>query len=89
MKQLTDFSIAAEEMLAAYGNCGSPRQQEAANALAQCIRVMNAYRATPAIIHAANEIYASDDIELDDDATTSPAEDGSGCWVSAWVWVPS
>lgn len=29
-----------------------------------------------------------DELEIDDfNVKTSPAEDGSGCWVAAWVWV--
>ena len=38
MKQIHDFVAAASEMIAAYGNCGSPRQQQAADALAACIK---------------------------------------------------
>ena len=37
------------------------------------------------VIDAAREEYASDDVEIDDDAVCSMAE--SGAWVSAWVWV--
>ena len=40
---------------------------------------------------AARNMYASDDLELDDDDTpiVSRPEDGSGAWVAAWVWVGS
>ena len=33
----------------------------------------------------ANEIYANDDIEIDDDPIYSPND--TGCWVGAWVFV--
>jgi hypothetical protein len=29
-----------------------------------------------------------DDLELDEAVVVSPADDGSGAWVRAWVWVP-
>ena len=29
----------------------------------------------------------TDDLELDEDVKVSVAEDGSGAWVRAWVWV--
>lgn len=38
-------------------------------------------------IELARAVYADGDINIDDDAEISEAEDGSGCWVSAWVWV--
>lgn len=37
-------------------------------------------------IEAARDEYGSDDIEIDDDAGTSSADDGT--WVQAWVWLP-
>jgi len=46
--------------------------------------------ADPRDLEAARRIYAEgseDRIEIDDGALTSDAGDGSGCWVSAWVWV--
>lgn len=33
------------------------------------------------------EWRATDEIEIDDDAGTSPGDD-AGTWVQAWVWVP-
>jgi hypothetical protein len=36
---------------------------------------------------AARAIHESDDVEIDNDAETSEAEDGTGSWVQAWVWV--
>lgn len=33
----------------------------------------------------ASQRYASDDVEIDDDARASRADDG--LWVSAWVWL--
>jgi hypothetical protein len=38
----------------------------------------------------AREAWASDDLEIDEDAKVSHAEDTtgpSGAWVAAWVWV--
>jgi hypothetical protein len=42
--------------------------------------------ATPELIQRATEMYGSDDIEIDDDASVSEATNGA--WVQAWVWVP-
>lgn len=40
------------------------------------------------IAHARN-LYASHRIQIDDDATACPTEDGTGGnWVQAWIWVP-
>jgi hypothetical protein len=39
--------------------------------------------ASDALLKAARDAYQSDDIEIDDDAGTSPHDEG--CWVSAWV----
>ena len=37
------------------------------------------------LIQAARDNYANDDIEIDDDARFSLADEGT--WVAAWVWV--
>jgi len=37
---------------------------------------------------AAEDIYGSDDIEVDADARFSPNDQG-GCWVQGWLWVRS
>lgn len=42
-------------------------------------------RASPAEIEAARNAYADDDLEIDDDAAVSRADDGY--WVGAWVWI--
>jgi hypothetical protein len=39
-----------------------------------------------ALDRVMNEFNATDEIEIDDDAGTSPSDDGT--WVQAWVWVP-
>lgn len=39
------------------------------------------------LIDRARELYANDDLEIDDDAVISASDDG--CWVQAWVWVPT
>ena len=41
--------------------------------------------ARPGEIGKARALYQEDDIEIDDDALVSRAEDGF--WVQAWVWV--
>ena len=42
--------------------------------------------ATAMHIARARTLYGTDDIEMDDNATLSVADDG--VWVSAWVWLP-
>lgn len=42
------------------------------------------------LIQMAQDEYASNEIEIDDDAKTSRGEDQTGeigAWVAAWVWV--
>jgi hypothetical protein len=39
------------------------------------------------IISAARGKYGDDNIEIDDDAEMSEAEDGT--WVTEWVWIAS
>jgi hypothetical protein len=49
-----------------------------------CLR----FKATPEEVERARDKYAlgsSDNIEIDDDAQTSPTDDGT--WVQAWVWL--
>ncbi len=41
------------------------------------------------LIQEARQMYQCDDLEIDLDAKVSRAEDGSGAWVQAWVWVPA
>lgn len=41
--------------------------------------------ASPSLRADAEAEYGSDDIEIDDDASTSPTDDG--VWVSAWVYL--
>ena len=36
-------------------------------------------------IAVARELYATDDVEIDDEPALSHANDGA--WVAAWVWV--
>jgi hypothetical protein len=38
------------------------------------------------ILQTARDLYACDDIQIDDGAALS--ETDSGTWVAAWVWVP-
>ena len=46
--------------------------------------------ATREEVERARAIYQTDEIEIDDDAKTSQAEDNpdGGKWVAAWVWLP-
>lgn len=46
-------------------------------------------RATAREIARARAEYQDIDIEIDDDAKVSRAEDGSGAWVAAWAWLPT
>lgn len=39
------------------------------------------------LIEQARAQYASDDLEIDDDAKVSPTGDGTGHWVQAWVYI--
>ena len=39
------------------------------------------------LIDEARDIYACDDIEIDDNAQVNPTGDGTGHWVQAWVYV--
>jgi hypothetical protein len=39
-------------------------------------------------VQRAKDSYESDDIEIDEEPSTSLADDRSGIWVRAWVWVP-
>lgn len=41
--------------------------------------------ADAAEIEAARDAYQDDDLEIDDDALVSHADEGY--WVSAWVWI--
>lgn len=43
--------------------------------------------ATPEQIDRARKLHCSDDINVDDDAVVSVADEG--VWVQAWVWVPN
>lgn len=42
--------------------------------------------ASPAELGRARGRYGSDDVEIDDGAHVSEADDG--VWVQAWVWLP-
>jgi hypothetical protein len=48
---------------------------------------VRAHTATEAEREAASGEHGCDEIEIDDCASASRAEDRSGYWVSAWVWV--
>lgn len=44
-----------------------------------------ANKATDDEIRQARELYGSDEIEIDDNAAASRADEG--IWVAAWVWL--
>lgn len=44
-------------------------------------------KATPEQIDQARDIHQSNDVEINDDAGVSEAD--NGFWVQAWVWVPT
>jgi len=46
-------------------------------------------RAAPDEIAQARDIYADDNLEIDDDARVSRPGADNGVWVAAWVWVPA
>lgn len=56
---------------------------------ALCERINTLEKATELEIEMARGQYADDECEIDDDAMTSRAEDGTGTWISAWVWTPT
>jgi hypothetical protein len=39
------------------------------------------------LIEQARAQYASDDLEIDDNAQVNPTADGTGHWVQAWVYI--
>ncbi len=39
------------------------------------------------LIEKAREQWATDDIEIDDNAQVIPTADGTGHWVQAWVYI--
>lgn len=55
--------------------------------ITQEIELPTEERASPEEIEAARNAYSDDDLEIDDDAAVSRADDG--VWVSAWVFVPN
>lgn len=60
-----------------------PEVDEAVEAMSKAAALV----AEPGLREKAHDLYASDDVEIDDEGVgTSPAEGGT--WVQAWVWVP-
>lgn len=51
----------------------------------ELMRKIAAAEADQEEIDLARNEYGSDEVEIDDDATTSRSDDGT--WVSAWVWL--
>lgn len=64
----------------------SPLADDAKRTIAIAILTSAAdHMADPALRDAAHEAYGTDEVEIDDEAATSPADDGT--WVAAWVWM--
>lgn len=51
------------------------------------LKVTHEFHASLAERAAARRLYESEDIQIDGDACSSPAD--VGAWVQAWVWVPA
>lgn len=70
-------------------NAGALEPMDAAEVNRLCERViMSPQQASPKLLEVARENYAApsdDDIEIDDDAATSEADEGT--WVMAWCYV--
>lgn len=49
------------------------------------VATIREYEATPDLIERARSEHGTDEVEIDDDASTSPSDEGT--WVSAWVWL--
>jgi len=41
------------------------------------------------LVETARVLYQNDECQIDDNARSSEADDDSGIWVQAWVWVPN
>jgi hypothetical protein len=81
-------------VLAALIADGKPRIFGVPNERAVCVIELQAtlaksatFAATGEQLEAARALHEGDEINIDDDAMTSPAP-GEGYWVQAWVWVP-
>ena len=51
-----------------------------------CVAAFATNRATSRVVQAANDMYASDLVEIDPETVVSESDEGA--WVMAWVWVP-
>lgn len=59
--------------------------QEGWDKALEAIAELDEHKATPEEIAAARDAYATDELEIDDDAMTSRGDNGH--WVQAWVWM--
>lgn len=89
---MSNLYDAAKEVLANWerGDLAAPVTGELAVAISALTKAVKAHEeafATNEEIQWANELFGSDVVNIDGDATTSRSGDGEGCWVSAWVWV--
>lgn len=90
MKTVTDLVAAANAMLKASGNNLAAQPVPFQKAYAGLLKAVddatgeNAW-ATHAERIRAVEVYATDEVEIDDKAMVSRADEG--LWVAAWVWL--
>lgn len=91
MQLLHDIAAAYEEIKAAQGNCGSVRIYDAHARMVELLEKAKRLAATPEEIERARDEYATDDLEIDDDAIASRMDESqggdNGTWVNAWVWI--
>lgn len=78
---LEKVAAALQSAHAFFGGADTAQIEEAIEILAK----VRTFDASEALIEQARDEHGTDDLEIDDDASTSPAEDGT--WVQAWVWL--
>lgn len=59
-------------------------EKQAAKAI-NLMEKVAAQRANEKLVSVARDFYSTEDLKINDDALTSPGEDG--VWIQAWVWV--
>ena len=71
------------------GELEQPLDTPAIDAL--CERINTVSTASAAEVAGAQALYEDEqaDIEVDEDAGMSRAEDGTGTWVMGWLWLPT
>lgn len=75
----------AEAIIKALRNDGDP--QAALNAADALLKWVNDSLAGDELVACARAQWGTDDLNIDDDAGKSEADEG--VWVEAWVWLPN